>query len=230
MRHAATIALVILGLGLGGCSSTLYTSLPYGQPASAKFPPIDKTAPPQSYLISPGDQLSLSVFGEPEISGEKILVDEAGNIQVPLIGQVQIMNLSPSEASTLIANRLGARYLRDPKVTVNVTTQNAQEVSIEGQVTKAGVYPVSNDTTLLSAIALAQSPTRIAKLDEIVIFRTIGGERTAARFNLERVRAGVDPDPRILGGDVVVVGFSQGKSIYRDIIAAAPLFNIFTRF
>ncbi len=230
MRHAATIALVILGLGIGGCSSPLYRHLPYGKPATAIFPPIDKAMPPQSYLIGPGDQIALSVFGEPEISGDKILVDEAGNIQVPLIGQVPLMNLSPSDASALIASKLGARYLRDPKVTVNVLAQNAQEVSIEGQVTKAGVYPVSNATTLLSAIALAQSPTRIAKLDEIVIFRTIAGERTAARFNLERVRAGLDQDPKILGGDVVVVGFSQGKSIYRDIIAAAPLFNVFTRF
>ncbi len=230
MRHPATLALVILGIGLGGCSSSLYQKLPYGEPAAAKFPPIDRTAPPAEYLIGPGDLLQLSVFGEPDISVEKLLVDDAGNIQVPLVGQLSVMNLSPGAASSLIASKLAARYLRNPQVTVNVTTQNAQEVSIEGQVTKAGVYPVTKATTLLSAIAQAQSPTRIAKLDEIVIFRTIAGERMAARFNLVRVRAGADPDPRIYGGDVVVVGFSSSKSIYRDIIAAAPLFNVFTQF
>ena len=48
--------------------------------------------------------------------------------------------------------------------------------------------------------------------------------------DLSRVRAGRDPDPQILGGDVVVVGFSQAKSIYRDVLLAAPLFNVFTRF
>jgi polysaccharide export outer membrane protein len=76
---------------------------------------------------------------------------------------------------------------------------------------------------------MAQSPTRIARLDETVIFRTVNGQRMAARFDLKRIRAGLDPDPQILGGDVVVVGFSSAKSIYRDILSAAPIFNVFTR-
>ncbi len=229
MKHAATIAIILAGVNLSGCASALYKQLPYGDAASASFPPIGKADVSKPYLISSGDQLSLGVFDEPGLSIDKILVDDGGNIVVPLIGGVQVAGHSPAEASKMIADRLGSRYLRNPQVTLNLL-QNTQEVSIEGQVTKAGVYPVSNSTTLLSAIALAQSPTRIAKLDEVVIFRTVADQRMAARFNLERVRAGLDQDPQIFGGDVVVVGFSQTKSIYRDIIAAAPLFNIFTRF
>jgi protein involved in polysaccharide export with SLBB domain len=81
-------------------------------------------------------------------------------------------------------------------VTVNVTTMGERLVSVEGQVTKAGAYPVAPDTTLLSAISMAQSPTRIAKLDDTVIFRTVDGQRMAARFDLKRIRAGLDPIPR----------------------------------
>jgi len=114
-------------------------------------------------------------------------------------------------------------------VTLNVTEQSGQIVTVEGQVMKAGAYPVDGQTTLIGAIALAQSPSRIAKLDEVVVFRTINNQRMAARFDLSRIRAGKDPDPQILGGDVVVVGFSQAKSLYRDILQAAPLFNVFTR-
>lgn len=185
---------------------------------------------PSEYLIGPGDIVSLGVFNEPELSIDKLPVDEAGNIQVPLIGAVQVSGLTPAKASSLIATRLGARYLRSPQVTLNVTEQAGQVVTVEGQVMKAGAYPVDHETTLLGAIALAQSPSRIAKLDEIVIFRTINGQRLAARFDLSRIRAGRDPDPQIMGGDVVVVGFSQAKSIYRDVLQAAPLFNVFTRF
>lgn len=230
MRIATAIFLVLASSGLGACSSQLYKTLPRGNAAYALIPAVDEAAAPSEYHIRPGDIVALSVFGEPDLTLEKLPVDEAGFIQVPLIGAAQISGLSPAKATELVASRLGARYLRNPQVTLNVVEQSGQVVTVEGQVTKAGSYPIDSQTTLLGAVALAQSPTRIAKLDEIVIFRTVNNERMAARFDLSRIRAGLDPDPRILGGDVVVVGFSQIKSVYRDVLLAAPLLNIFTRF
>lgn len=230
MRIATAVFLVLVGSGLSACSSQLYKSLPRGEAAYAVIPPINESAPPSEYLIQPGDIIALTVFGEPDLTIQRLPVDDAGFIQVPLIGAVQISGLSPAKATSLVASRLGTRYLRDPQVTLNLVEQSGLVVTVEGQVTKAGSYPIDNQTTLLGAVALAQSPTRIAKLDEIVIFRTLRNQRLAARFDLSRIRAGLDPDPKILGGDVVVVGFSQVKSVYRDVLLAAPLLNIFTRF
>ncbi len=64
-------------------------------------------------------------------------------------------------------------------------------------------------------MALAHSPKRTAKLDQVLIFRTVNGERMGARFDLTDIRSGTAPDPQILPGDVVVVGFSaaSGASI-----------------
>lgn len=93
-----------------------------------------------------------------------------------------------------------------------------------------GVYQIAPGDTLLSIIARAQSPTKVAKLDEIVVFRTANGERLGARFDLRAIRAGRVPDPAIQNGDVVVVGYSALKGIYRDILQAAPLLNVFTQF
>lgn len=228
-KHGA-LFLLLASANLAACSSQLYSALPTRDAAYAIIPPIDRAVVPKQYQITPGDIVSLSVFGEPDLTLEKLPVDDAGFIQVPLIGAVKVAALTPAEASSLIASRLGAQFLRNPDVTLNVIEQTGQTVTVEGQVAKAGSYPVDSQTTLLGAIALAQSPTRIAKLDEVVVFRTINNQRMAARFNLSRVRAGRDPDPQILGGDVVVVGFSQGKSIYRDMLQAAPIFNVFTRF
>lgn len=229
MKKTAAISLLLISASLTACSSSMYRALPSREAAYALIPPIDKVVAPTQYLIAPGDTVSLSVFGEPGLTFEKLPVDDAGFIQVPLVGAVHVAALTPDNASKLIAAKLGTRFLRDPDVTLNVIEQTGQTVTVEGQVTKAGSYPVDSQTTLLGAIALAQSPTRIAKLDEVVVFRTINNERMAARFDLVRIRAGRDPDPQILGGDVVVVGFSQGKSIYRDLLQAAPIFNVFTR-
>ncbi len=230
MKKIAAPVLFIVSTALAGCSNQLYGDLPVRDAAYALMPPIDKASVPDQYLISPGDVVSLAVFGEPELTLDKLPVDDAGFIQVPLVGAVEVAKQTPAQASTLIAAKLGARYLRNPQVTLNVIEQTGQVVTVEGQVSKAGSYPVDGQTTLLGAIALAQSPTRIAKLNEVIIFRTINNQRMAARFDLGRIRAGRDPDPQILGGDVVVVGFSQAKSIYRDVLTAAPLFNVFTRF
>ena len=229
MKKYAAILLLLASASLTACSSQLYSALPTRDAAYTLMPPIDRAVTPSEYLIAPGDVVSLSVFGEPDLTFEKLPVDDAGFIQVPLVGAVRVATLTPAQASTLIASKLGTRFLRNPDVTLNVIEQTGQVVTVEGQVLKAGSYPVDGQTTLLGAIALAQSPTRIAKLDEVVIFRTIQNQRMAARFDLSRIRAGRDPDPQILGGDVVVVGFSQAKSIYRDILQAAPLFNVFTR-
>jgi len=115
----------------------------------------------------PGDVVSLSVFGEPDLNFGKLPVDDAGFIQVPLVGAVHIATLTPAQASSLIATKLGARFLRNPDVTLNVIEQTGQNVTVEGQVMKAGAYPVDGQTTLLGAIALAQSPTRNCKTGRV---------------------------------------------------------------
>lgn len=230
MKSPLPLLILSAGLGLSGCSSRLYDQLPRNEAAYAIVPPADPSAALANYQIKPGDEISISVFQEPDLSVNKLPVDEGGHVQIPLIGDFAIANLTAAEASKAIEQRLAARFLRNPNVTVNILANVEQTVSVEGQVMKPGVFPITKETTLLSALAQAQSTNRIAKLDEIVIFRKVNGQRLAARFDLELIRAGRAPDPQILGGDVVMVGFSSAKAVYRDILTAAPLFNLFTQF
>lgn len=177
--------------------------------------------------IRAGDRLAIDVFGEPELSSDKFRVDNLGYLQLPLIGEMPAAGQSPSELRDEIARRLAKRYLRNPQVTVAVMESVQSSFAIEGQVTEPGVYAVDPSTTLLAAIARAKSPTTIAKLDEVLIFRTVGGQRMGGRFDIREIRAGKAPDPQILAGDTIVVGLSEGRSIYRDILQAAPLLNLF---
>jgi polysaccharide biosynthesis/export protein len=225
------LLLAMMGLTMAGCQGALRSQdLPQGEAAYAIAPPADAAAKTQAYRIGPGDLISVQVFQEPELSGDKIQVDDVGRIQLPLAGDILAAGLTGPELSGVIAERLGREYIRYPRVVVSVVSTREQTVAVEGEVKLPGVYKVTPSDTLLSAIARAQSPTNVARLDEVIIFRTVNGRRLGARFDLRQIRAGSAADPQVLGGDVIVVGFSSLKGVYRDILQAAPLLNVFTQF
>lgn len=225
------VLLALASLCLAACQTTARSdSLPQGEAAYQVAPPSDAAAKPQAYRIGPGDTISVQVFQEPELSSDKVQVDDVGRIQLPLAGDILAAGLTAPELSAVVAERLGREYIRYPQVVIGIVATREQSVAVEGEVKMPGVYKVTPSDTLLSAIARAQSPTNVARLDEIIVFRTVNGRRMGARFDLREIRAGTAPDPQILGGDVIVVGFSSLKGVYRDILQAAPLLNIFTQF
>ncbi len=216
----------LAGSALTGCASTTTNpNLPQGSAAYQVIPP---TVPvPTVYPLRPKDTLTLRVFGEPDISQDELRVDDAGLIQVPLVGSVKAKGRDTAEVSAEIASRLGSRYIKNPQVTVSVKATAPSYVSVEGEVEKPGVYEIDGRTTLLAALARAESPTLTAKLNEIVVFRTIDDQSMAARFDLKEIRLGRTPDPMILDGDVVMVGYSRSKGLWQDILKTAPIFNAF---
>lgn len=217
---------VLSSFALAGCTSTTENpDLPVGAAAYALVPAT--ASRPSVYVIRPLDVLTIRVFGEADISTDAIQVDEVGQIQVPLIGTVTAAGRSVSELSHEIVSALRKNYLVDPKVAVAVKEVAPSFVSVEGEVKVPGVYEINKDATLLSSIARAQSPLPTAKLNEIVVFRTLDGQRMVARFNLKDIRTGVSPDPMIKDGDVIMVGYSSARGIWQDVLKAAPLFNVF---
>lgn len=226
MNPLNVIAAVLLML-LAACT-TVRSELPRGEAAYTVFTPASAENVQRDYRLGPLDVVSIVVFQEPELSFQNLQIDASGNLLYPLVGSVRAQGKTASELSAEMASRLG-RFLVDPQVTVSVASSVSQRVTVEGAVTQPGVYDVKGSSSLLEALALARSPTRVAKLNEIVVFRNINGERHGAVFDLKRIRAGIDPDPEILGGDVVVVGFSFVQEAWRDILTAAPILNVFTR-
>jgi len=76
--------------------------------------------------------------------------------------------------------------------------------------------------TLTSTIAIAKGTSEFAKLDDVVVFRTVDKKRLVALYNLKAIRRGNYPDPRIYAGDLVVVGDSPARRLFKDVLAAAP--------
>ncbi|MGZ9113797.1 MAG: polysaccharide biosynthesis/export family protein, partial [Brevundimonas sp.] len=139
----------------------------------------------------------------------------------------QAAGLTPDELSTDLERRLGERYLRNPQVSVSVSEAASQKITVDGAVTKPGVYEMRGRTTLLQAVAMAEGGTRIADLKKVAIFRSVEGRPMIAVFDLAAIRRGAAADPVVLGDDVVVVDTSRLSARYRDIIEVLPGLAVF---
>jgi polysaccharide export outer membrane protein len=177
----------------------------------------------QPYYIGPFDELTIDVFGVEDLSARDVQVDASGRLGFPLVGAVEAGGRTPSEIATDIENGLRRRFVRDPHVTVNLKRTVSQVVTVEGEVREPGLYPVIGRTTLLRAIASAKGTTEYSKLDDVVIFRTVGGQKYAALYNLKQIRSGAYADPEVYANDVVMVGESRGRRVFRDLLAVVPL-------
>ena len=231
MTRISTLIVSGLVLVLAACGGPRPTSLPRGQSAYEVIPaPPEVPPPPVLRQLQAGDVISVQVYREPDLGVEKAVLDELGNVQMPLIGQVAADGRTPPELARQIEQRLGQRYLRNPKVTVAVTSAIPRSVTVEGQVGAPGVFALGRNDTLLSSLARAGSPTQLAKLNEVMVFRTVNGQRMGAVFDIGKIRVGAAPDPQIVDGDVVVVGYSALRGAFRDFLSVTPLINLFTVF
>ena len=231
MKRVLVLTHVAVAAGLAGCAGPRPSALPHGAAAYAVVPPAPDAPPPPALRdLRPGDTVSVQVFREPDFSADKVVLDELGNVALPGLGELPAAGRTPGELADQIEARLGERFLRNPRVTVALLATTTQAVTVEGQVTTPGVYALGRNETLLTSLARAGSPTQLASLDEVVVFRTVNGQRMGAVFDLRKIRTGSAPDPQIIDGDIVVVGFSQLKGAYRDFLAAAPLLGLFTVF
>lgn len=194
-------------------------------PQSGTLPPPtaqDLVAASRPYLIGPFDELSISVFGLPELT-QRVQADASGGLSLPLVGRVEAAGKTPQQLAGEIEQRLRGRYVRNPQVTVNLQETVSQVVTVDGQVRQPGLYPVVGGMTLTRAVATAQGTTEFARLRDVVVFRTVNGQNMAALYNLDAIRRGSYPDPDIYANDVVIVGDSPARRIFRDVLQAAPL-------
>lgn len=220
-------ALVVAGAMLVSCTSTprLQSGPHITLVEGNVLPPPDGAEAGTNvrpYRIGPFDKLAVSVFGVPELS-QTVQVDAGGRISLPLAGAIDASGKTPDQLAQEIAARLGERYVRNPQVSVNLEETVSQVVTIDGQVKEPGLYPVIGRMTLMRAIATAKGVTEFARLQDVVVFRTVGQRNMIALYNLQAIRRGLYPDPEVFANDVVVVGDSPGRRLFQQFLQAAPL-------
>lgn len=227
VRARLVAASFMAAMLLAGCRAPLDPVVPAGEAGYAAIAAPAGSGLPEHYSLAPGDVITVRVYGEEELTVEEIALDSAGIVSLPLIGDVKAAGLSASELARAIEATYAADYLRDPRVAVLIKEAREQTIAVEGEVEQPGVFPYVEGQTLLTALALARSPTDTAKLDQVMVFRTIAGQRMAGRFDVQAIRGGRMPDVAMLPGDIVVVGYSSVRGGFLDALKALPILGIF---
>lgn len=226
MISASKSAVLSLGLiACAACAGGKPSMLPAGDAAYAAIPVSVPEASEESLRV--GDRLAVRVLGEPELTSDQYRIDGNGSVQVPLAGEIPAAGRKPADVRDEIVQRLARNYIRNPQVAVIVMERVKTTFAVEGDVREPGIFEAQPNTTLLSAIAQAKSPTNVARLDEVMIFRTMNGQRMGGRFDLDSIRKGRAADPQVIAGDTIVVGHSALKGAWREFLQAAPAFNLF---
>jgi polysaccharide export outer membrane protein len=186
----------------------------------------DVMAAEDGFTIGPRDKLGVSVFGTSDLdrTGE---VDANGNFNMPLLGNVPAAGLTTQQFSDKLAQLLSVKYLNNPQITVTLVEANSKHITIDGSVTRPGIFPIPGRTTLLDSIAMAGGESEYALLNEVLIFRTVEGKRMVARFDVKAIRVGQADNPQVYGNDVIVVADSKSRRLFKDALSALPIIGIF---
>ena len=229
-RHGKRVGSALLTLLAAGCAS----SLPAGGGTAANLRMVESSALPtpsledlsaseRPFRVGPFDKLTIDVFGSEELSGKEVQVDASGRMTFPLIGTIEVAGKTPGEIGVMMQDLFRGRYIRNPQVTVNLKEIVSQTVTIGGEVKKPGVYPIIGKMTLMTAIASAEGWTDISDRGSVVLFRTVNNQKYAALYNVKAIQKGVYTDPDVYPSDVVMVGDSQSRKIWKDFLSTTPL-------
>jgi len=164
--------------------------------ACAAYRPLDTAfhaALKEPYRMDAGDGLRITVFGQDDISNT-YAVDKAGYLAMPLIGSVPAKGRTAKELEGQIATQLRKGFIRDPDVSVEVSTY--RPFFMFGEVGTAGQYSYVPGMTVQNAIAVAGGFTARAEQRDVDVTRTVNGEIITGRVPL------TDP---LLPGDTVRV-------------------------
>ncbi len=169
----------------------------------------DLSGPDGSYLIQPGDQLSLEFYLSPEFNDE-VTVRPDGKLTLRAIGDIKAWGLTPAQ----LAQELDKAYmseLRSPDAVVHVKNMPSRQVYVQGQVNKPGSFPLDTGMTAVQAVSAAGGLTDQASDNAILIRRDYCGEPSGVQIDLAQAMDHPEKsdDAVLMPRDVVVVPRSK---------------------
>jgi polysaccharide biosynthesis/export protein len=187
------------------------------QGAAPLQPATSAAATADTYVIGAQDQLSITVFEEPGLTG-KYRVENDGFFTFPLLDRIQAAGRTLKELQSALTTLLAEGFLRNPQVRVEVDQYKSQRVFVSGAVRSPGPITMTGAAmTLLEALALAGSATTDASNEVVVVYpaaegQTAGDQVRINRRDLELGRAGAD----VVLRDGTIINVPSAERFYVD--------------
>jgi polysaccharide biosynthesis/export protein len=169
------------------------------------------------YTIGPQDVVTVTVFGEPDLSN-KYTVEQDGTFTFPLIGRVKAGGVTLRALEQELKTKLADGYLKNPQVNVSIETYRSQRILVLGEVRAPAEYQLTGDMSLLAALARAGGPTAAAGR-EVVIVRPrhpagdgakAAGEAEIMKIDLAALQSGnLALNVALVDGDTVTLPKAQ---------------------
>jgi protein involved in polysaccharide export with SLBB domain len=184
------------GLVLPVYGANLFRSIP------STFAPVDMAPVPPDYVVGPGDELRIRIWGQVSLSAN-VRVDRSGEIYLPQVGQVHVTGLKFSELDAHLREAVGRVY-HNFDLTVDVGQIRAIQVYVSGEARQPGVYTVSSLSTLVDALFASGGPSVEGSMRSIELRR---GGAVVTGFDLYDllIRGDKTKDAKLLSGDVIFI-------------------------
>ncbi len=172
----------------------------------------------RDYLLGPGDVVRITVYDHPDLTTDARIA-EAGNIQYPLLGDVNVRGRTAAEAAEQIGKLLDSGgFVKQPQVSIMVSQYRSQQISLLGYVSRPGKYPIEQASTLIDLIALAGGVSPTAG-DTAVLMRSDDPSHTRREIDLAKLfeKGDAAQNPEVSNGDVIYVPREPRFYIYGEI-------------
>jgi polysaccharide export outer membrane protein len=183
---------------------------------------VSATAAAQSMqeVLGPGDSVRISVYPYPDLTTEVRLAED-GQVNLPMIGRVELKGMTPDQASREIAERLvRGKFINNPQVDVAVLEARSRQVSVLGFVTRPGRYMLEGSTAKVSDV-LAMAGGLVPEAADTAVVTRKGGEKSES-LNVDLaavIRGGqAGKDIEVRSGDSVFVPKAPVVYVYGEVI------------
>jgi protein involved in polysaccharide export with SLBB domain len=170
--------------------------------APSTFSPVDFMQVPSDYVIGPGDELQIRIWGQVQ-ANLRVFVDRSGQIYIPQVGQISVAGIHYGDLEQHLKNEI-SKIFKNFNVTVNIGRLRSIQVIVVGDARYPGTYTISSLSTLVNAIFASGGPTPQGSLRHIQVRRD-GATITDFDFYDLLIKGDKSKDVRLQPGDVIYI-------------------------